>query len=79
MPEHQNKEYKQSWNDDYLNGFEVLFVKEKGKISSKEYQELNTVSKATAFRDLSELVEQLKIFERKGEVGAGTSYSLIGS
>ena len=54
-------------------------MKDKGKISSKEYQELNSVSKATLFRDLSELVEQLKIFEQIGEVGAGTSYSLIGS
>ncbi|MDD4969337.1 MAG: ATP-binding protein [Paludibacter sp.] len=57
----------------------VLFVKEKGKISSKRYQELFNVSKATATRDLTELVDSYKIFKRSGDVGAGTSYDLIGS
>jgi ATP-dependent DNA helicase RecG len=74
-----NVEYLQSLglNDRQVKA--ILYVTEKGRISSKEYQELNSVSKATAFRDLSELVEQFKIFERKGNVGAGTSYFLIGS
>jgi ATP-dependent DNA helicase RecG len=57
----------------------VEYVKEKGKITNKEYQELNGVSKVTAYRDLTELIEQYKLFERKGDVGAGTSYFLIGS
>ena len=57
----------------------TLFVKEKGKISNSGYQELFSVSKATATRDLTELVEKYKIFKRSGDVGAGTSYDLIGS
>lgn len=36
----------------------VLYVKEKGNITNKEYQELFKVSRITATRDLSELVEK---------------------
>lgn len=57
----------------------VHFVKEKRKITNKEYQEINNVSKATATRDLTELVEKFNILKRTGEIGAGTSYALIGS
>jgi ATP-dependent DNA helicase RecG len=57
----------------------VLFVKENGKINNSDYQTLNNVSKATATRDLSELVEKFKLLVRSGEVGAGTTYVLIGS
>lgn len=56
-----------------------LFAKEKRKITNSDYQILNGVSKATATRDLAELVELYKIFNRSGEVGAGTNYVLIGS
>jgi len=37
------------------------------------------VSKATATRDLSELVEKYNLLERTGDIGAGTTYKLIGS
>ncbi len=57
----------------------VFYVKEKGKITNKSYQELCAVSKATATRDLSDLSEKFKLLERTGEVGAGTTYKLIGS
>lgn len=57
----------------------VLFVKENGKINNSDYQTLNDVSKATATRDFTELVEKFKVFDRSGEVGAGTTYVLIGS
>jgi ATP-dependent DNA helicase RecG len=57
----------------------VLFVKDNGKINNSDYQALNDVSKATATRDLTELVEKLKVLDRSGEVGAGTTYVLIGS
>lgn len=57
----------------------IKFVKENGKINNSEYQVINDVSKATATRDLSELVEKYQIFSRTGEVGAGTNYILIGS
>lgn len=57
----------------------IKFVKENGKITNSEYQILNQVAKATATRDLSALVEQFKFLSRNGDVGAGTSYILIGS
>ena len=36
----------------------VLFVKEKGRISNKEYQEVFGVARMTATRDLTLLVEK---------------------
>jgi len=57
----------------------VLYVKELDNISNQKYQELNKVSKATATRDLTELVDNFKILEREGTTGAGTSYLLKGS
>lgn len=52
----------------------VLYIKEKGKISNKEYQEIGEVSKGTATKELRELIEKFNILERKGNVGAGTFY-----
>jgi len=52
----------------------VLYTKEKGKISNKEYQEICEVSKGTATKELRELIESFNILERKGNVGAGTIY-----
>jgi len=49
------------------------------EITNKIYQELCNTSKATATRGLSELVDKHKVFERIGDVGAGTVYKLIGS
>jgi ATP-dependent DNA helicase RecG len=54
----------------------VLYVKEKGKITNKEYQEINEVSKPTATRDLSELGEVYKLLNNKG-LGAGSYYELV--
>ena len=54
----------------------VLFVKEKGKISNADYQELFSVSKATATRDLTELLDKFGLLEKVGQTGAGTSYIL---
>ncbi len=53
----------------------VLFVKEKGRISNKEYQETFNVARITATRDLKELVEKgiLKSSETKG---AGSYYEI---
>jgi ATP-dependent DNA helicase RecG len=56
----------------------VEYVKEKGKITNKEYQELNSVAKPTASRDLAELVEKFGIFKNTGK-GAGSYYEIIGS
>lgn len=52
----------------------VLFIKEKGEISNKNYQEICKVSKGTATKELRELIEKFEILERKGNVGAGTIY-----
>jgi ATP-dependent DNA helicase RecG len=52
----------------------VLFVKEKGKITNKEYQEINETSDRTALRDLENLIE-LNVFVKEGEK-KGTNYKL---
>jgi ATP-dependent DNA helicase RecG len=57
----------------------IKYLKENKSITNKIYQEICEVSKATATRDLTGLIEKFKIIERSGEVGAGTSYKLIGS
>lgn len=53
----------------------VKYVKEKGRINNLDYQKLNSISRQSATRDLSELTEKL-IFEQIGKVGQGTYYSL---
>jgi ATP-dependent DNA helicase RecG len=53
----------------------VLYVKEKGKITNSEFQEINNVSKRTATNDLSELVETHKIFKQLG-ASVGTYYEI---
>ena len=78
---------KDIYNEKYLKSLDlnerqikaVLSLKEKGKITNSAYQTLNDVSKATATRDLTELVEKHKILKRTGDIGAGTNYILIGS
>jgi ATP-dependent DNA helicase RecG len=56
----------------------VLFVKKNGKITNKEYQELNSVSRITATRDLKELVEKYQVLQNTGK-GAGSIYVMIAS
>ena len=46
---------------------------EKGRITNKEYQEINQISKRTAVYELVELVETYKIFKQQGE-SVGTYY-----
>lgn len=53
----------------------VKYVKEKGEITNKEYQEICNVSERTATRDLSVLVKQ-EILEQVGVTGKGTNYIL---
>ena len=57
----------------------IEYLKEKGRINNSEYQKLNSVSKATATRDLTELFEKYKLIVRTGDVGSGTIYKLNGS
>jgi len=60
-------------NDRQINALE--YIKEKGKISNKEYQHINSVSRETATLDLRELV-RLEIIISSGIKGAGAYYTL---
>jgi ATP-dependent DNA helicase RecG len=53
----------------------VAYVKEKGKITNKKYQELTGVSRQTATIDLSEMVKK-NVFERIGKAGKGIAYQM---
>ena len=53
----------------------VRYVKEKGKITNKEYQEISKISERTATRDLFDLVIK-NIFVQVGSTGKGTNYIL---
>jgi ATP-dependent DNA helicase RecG len=44
----------------------VQYVKENGKITSAEYQEINNISKRTAIYELSEIIEKFDIFKQTG-------------
>jgi len=70
-----NKEYLKNikLNERQINA--VLFTKEKGKISNKEYQTLNNCSRNTASNDLAELLEK-GILISSGKRGAGSFYEL---
>jgi ATP-dependent DNA helicase RecG len=54
----------------------VTYVKEKGKITNKEYQQLTNVSKPMATIDLKGLVEK-RILLKLGVTGRGTEYILL--
>jgi len=53
----------------------VMYVKRKGKVTNKEYQEICDTSERTATRDLTDLVSR-EIFEQVGITGKGTNYTL---
>lgn len=71
------------YNEEYLRGLGLnerqieafFYVKEKGKITNTEYQEICKTTKRTASRDLKELVSS-GIFEQIGTTGKGTEYVL---
>ncbi|MGC8734736.1 MAG: ATP-binding protein [bacterium] len=53
----------------------VMYVKQRGKITNKEYQKINNCHRNTANRDLSELV--LKgVLKESGKKGAGAFYKI---
>lgn len=54
----------------------VIYVKEKGKITNKEYRGLFGITDRTALIDLSELCRK-NMFERIGNTGRNTEYHLI--
>jgi ATP-dependent DNA helicase RecG len=55
----------------------VVYVKEKGKITNKEYQELNSIKKRQTSEDLA-VLEDKGILEKIGTTGKGTYYILKG-
>jgi len=52
----------------------VMYVRERGKITNKEYQDINNVSNKTAYLELSNTVE-MAIFKVEGK-GKSTIYVL---
>jgi len=50
-----------------------------GSITNSDYQQLTGASKATATRDLADLVEHYHLLKRSESAGSKTSYRLIGS
>jgi ATP-dependent DNA helicase RecG len=76
--------FKNKYNTDQLQklGLNERQVKainiiiEKGRITNTEFQEINSISRQTATRDLKELVEKFRILRREGVTGSGTSYTL---
>jgi len=56
----------------------VMYVKERGRITNKEYQEICDIKKRQATDDLKEL-ESTGTFERIGVTGKGTYYVLRGT
>jgi ATP-dependent DNA helicase RecG len=53
----------------------VIYIKGKGAITNKEYQEIAGVSKPTATRELAALVD-MGLLEQRGITGRGTLYEL---
>ncbi len=53
----------------------VMYVKENGKITSKEYQKLTGLSRQMATIDLAKIV-QSNVFTRTGKAGKGIAYQL---
>jgi len=52
-----------------------VFVKKEGKITNKNYQNINSVSRQTATRELSDIAQK-GIFKQIGITGKGTFYKL---
>ncbi len=91
LPEPRFEEYqgfrvifnKDIYTEEYLRKFglnerqikAVMYVKEKGRITNKEYQELVNTTKKTATRDMIDLVEK-EVLDQVGITGKGTYYVL---
>ena len=54
----------------------VLYVKEKGKITNREYQEINDISRQMATNELHNLVNVFKLLVNKG-YGAGSYFEIV--
>ena len=72
-----DEEYLRSLNLNERQIKAVMYVKEKGQITNKEYQKVCATSKRTASRDLLDLVSS-GFFKQIGTTGTGTAYILKG-
>jgi ATP-dependent DNA helicase RecG len=54
----------------------VMYVKEKGKITNAEYQEINKISRQMATNELHNLAAAFKLLINKGH-GAGSYFELV--
>ena len=74
---------KDIYTEEYLRKLElngrqikaVMYVKDRGKITNKEYQEINAISRQTATNELTELAEKGTL-KRSGKAGKGIAYYL---
>lgn len=77
--------YKDIYNEEYLRKMglnerqirAVMYVKERGKITNREYREINKVSNKTAYLELMDLVKKDVLFSKKS--GKATMYMLRGN
>jgi len=77
--------YKDIYNEGYLRKMglnerqirAVMYVKERGKITNREYREINKVSNKTAYLELIDLVKKDVLFSKKS--GKATVYMLRGN
>ena len=70
-----NEEYLRSMNLNERQIKAVMYIKNNGSITNKEYQEVCNTSERTSSRDLAELVSK-GLFEQIGITGKGTAYIL---
>ncbi len=77
---------KEIFNEEYLRGLGLndrqieafFYVKEKGQITNKEYQELCNVKDRLATKELKDLVNK-DVFKKIGTTGKGTYYIIRGT
>jgi ATP-dependent DNA helicase RecG len=83
--ESENMEFKNNWRTEEnlgkmgLNERQVkavMYVREKRKITNKEYREMFGITDRTALRDLTAICEE-GIFQKVGITGRKTEYTLI--
>ena len=83
IEESETVETKTSLSEEYLRSLglnerqvkAMMYVKAKGRITNKEYQELNSCSRNTATNDLKDLVMR-GIFKESGKKGVGFYYEI---
>ncbi len=75
---------KDIYNEEYMKSLglserqinAIMYTKENKRIANADYQKLNAVSKATATRELNELVSKFNLLKSEGKWGKGIYYVL---